>query len=339
VTVAPLLSFAIPTYNRLPCLRTLIEALAAEVEASNGEVEVLVSDNGSTDGTSEWLQPLAERGLLRLVRHERNLGADANMVTCMRESRGRHVWIYGDDDLPRSGVLARVTAFLRERECALLYLPPEWHDEDLATVARTAPGPAQPVRVGAMELALRANYCIAFISSWVIHRERFMADPASNVERYKNTSLSPLEWHLAPLAQDRDLYSAPEPWILARGANTGGYEPFDTFVTHYHRILAEKLANRPQVRDFLQDHILRSFLPGLVWGIRIGAAGRLQAGNWPRVHALIERVWPERRWRRTWIRQITDLPRPLAKLVMGLCWLDSRTWVALKVARNSDHSR
>ena len=252
----------------------------------------------------------------------------------MREARGRHVWIYGDDDLPRTGVLSRVAAFLRERDCALLYLPALLAARDLATVQRTAPEAAQPVQLDPMQLAVRANYCVAFISSWVINRERFLSDPESRVDRYMNTSLSPLEWHLGPLARGRDLYAAPEPWILARGANTGGYEPFDTFVTHYHRILAEKLAGLPQVRDFLQDHILRGFLPGLVWGIRIGAVGRFQSGDWPRVHALIARVWPERRWRRTWIRQITDRPRPLAKLVMGLCWLDSHAWMALKAARS-----
>ena len=47
----PLLTIGIPTYNRAKFLRRLLEQLRTELAGLDGQVEVLVSDNASTDDT------------------------------------------------------------------------------------------------------------------------------------------------------------------------------------------------------------------------------------------------------------------------------------------------
>ncbi len=53
----PMLSLCVPTYNRAGFLRGTLDRVASQVSclaaSSAGTVEVVVSDNASTDGTAE----------------------------------------------------------------------------------------------------------------------------------------------------------------------------------------------------------------------------------------------------------------------------------------------
>jgi hypothetical protein len=232
-----------------------------------------------------------------------------------------------------------VLQFLRAHDPDLLYLPARWHDGDLGLLPPQPAPPEEPVPVDAMELALCANAFVTFISSWVFNRARYvgLAGPDA-AGRYVGTSMVQLEWHLGLLAAGGPLYAAQAPWMLARSGNTAGYSLFDVFVTRYHHILGEKLRGQPRLRDFLQQHLLRGYLPGLVWALRIGALGRFEQADWGRLEGMLEQAWPAQPQRRAWLRRILHWPRPLAKLAMGVCWLDAHLWIrvlALHHARES----
>ncbi len=56
------LSVVIPTYNRLPILEKCLDALEKqELSSSITDYEVVVVDDGSTDGTADWLKSQAKR--------------------------------------------------------------------------------------------------------------------------------------------------------------------------------------------------------------------------------------------------------------------------------------
>ena len=65
------LSVVIPCYNEQSTIETVVEAVrAAPVE----EIEIIVVDDGSTDGTRELLKAKPDGWVDKLVLQERNLG-------------------------------------------------------------------------------------------------------------------------------------------------------------------------------------------------------------------------------------------------------------------------
>ena len=68
-----ILSICIPTYNRLPFLKELLPAILGQVDSGRAEVEVVVSDNASTDDTADYLRSLSNP-CLRWWTNETNIG-------------------------------------------------------------------------------------------------------------------------------------------------------------------------------------------------------------------------------------------------------------------------
>ena len=91
----PLVSVLIPCFNA----RRWIEATIASVEAQTWRpLEIVVVDDGSTDGSGEWLQAQADAGRLRLHR-QANAGQGAALNVALRLSSGDYVQYLDADDL------------------------------------------------------------------------------------------------------------------------------------------------------------------------------------------------------------------------------------------------
>ena len=119
-----ILSICIPTFNRLSYLKEAIDALLPQIEkAAPGQVEFLVSDNCSTDGTADYLAAI-HLPCFRFWTNETNIGGDRNFLKCIREAKGDYVWLVGDDDLIAPGGVAGVLAAL-EREAPDLVVADE----------------------------------------------------------------------------------------------------------------------------------------------------------------------------------------------------------------------
>ncbi len=89
-------SVVVPAHNRRELLREVVAALAAQAGAP--PFEIVVVDDGSTDGSGEGLEaPAATR--LRVLRQE-NRGPAAARNHGVREARGALVAFLGDDTVP-----------------------------------------------------------------------------------------------------------------------------------------------------------------------------------------------------------------------------------------------
>lgn len=93
----PLVTIGVPTYNRSGLLA---RALGCLLEQDAAGVEIVVSDNASTDDTPAVLRDIAERHpTVRTFRHESGVPVPENFTTVLRNARGKYfMWAADDDD-------------------------------------------------------------------------------------------------------------------------------------------------------------------------------------------------------------------------------------------------
>ena len=105
----PTLSIVIPSYNSAD----FIEETMTSVLAQEGvDMEVIVADHTSSDGTWERLAPFARDPRVTLVRTEAGGGAERNFNRVSELATGRYVKLVCGDDVLLPGVLARQVALL-----------------------------------------------------------------------------------------------------------------------------------------------------------------------------------------------------------------------------------
>ena len=98
----------IPTYNRLPLLMEALESVRRQTHLVD---EIIVVDDGSTDGTWDALQ--AWPGSVRCIRQE-NAGPAAARNRGMREAKSDWIALLDSDDLWLPDKLATQKAFLEQ---------------------------------------------------------------------------------------------------------------------------------------------------------------------------------------------------------------------------------
>jgi glycosyltransferase involved in cell wall biosynthesis len=115
----PRVSVGIPTYNRAAKLARAAESVLAQ---SHRNLELVISDNASEDGTRQVCRELTERDArVRCLRSDVNRGPTANFNTVFGELRGDYVMVLSDDDWLDSEYVARcLDELLRRPELALV---------------------------------------------------------------------------------------------------------------------------------------------------------------------------------------------------------------------------
>jgi hypothetical protein len=134
-------SIILPTFNRLEYLRPAIQSVLAQ---SYPDWELLVVDDGSTDGTRAYLSGIDEPRVRALyLPHSGNPSLVRNAG--IGEALGRHVAFLDSDDLWMPAKLERQLDALRTRpECRWSYTAVERIDESGRTAVDPATSPWVP---------------------------------------------------------------------------------------------------------------------------------------------------------------------------------------------------
>lgn len=119
----PRVSVLVPVFNRASlvggCVRSALEQTVADLE-------VVVVDNHSTDGTWEVCQRLARQDpRVRAFRNPSNLGPVRNWARCMEEARGTCGKILFSDDLMRADFLERTLPLLDDPQVGFVFTAAE----------------------------------------------------------------------------------------------------------------------------------------------------------------------------------------------------------------------
>jgi glycosyltransferase involved in cell wall biosynthesis len=113
-SVAPLLSFGIPIRNGEQKLPRLLDSLLAQ---NLSDIEIVISDNDSDDGTAELCQAYVRRdSRVRYHRNPENIGQIDNFNKVLELARGKYFRWIGSDDWLEPDYASRCVEVLEAQE-------------------------------------------------------------------------------------------------------------------------------------------------------------------------------------------------------------------------------
>ena len=309
----PLLTIALPTYNRAQDLHALLTVLLPQV-VQHPEIDLFVSDNASADHTEEMVRGLVEGGArIRYMRQEVNVGPDRNFLHCFEHARGRYFWICGDDDIICPGTIAKL---LRQiggaQDVDLVYLTSYPFRRDWAA-ERTEDklGRRFQTFTSAWEFARVTNIMFTFISGMVVNRERLLTLPHEHPSALLNTNLIQLSWSLPLLRKHRRSVVIWDRALAGQVGNAGGYALGKIFGEGLKRTVTRVLPGRADLQRAILNPTLRRWLPSAIYDTRASKNERLGLGT---MREDLQRAYGDnvRYW--LFAYPVLRLPLPLARI-------------------------
>ena len=114
MTESPAVTVCIPTYNRRELLAASLQSVR---DQSLQDIEIIVSDNASTDDTGDYVRSLNDPRI-RYDRLDDNIGLFGNLSRCLQLGSGRYRVMLPDDDLMLPGNLESKVRFLEQNPSA-----------------------------------------------------------------------------------------------------------------------------------------------------------------------------------------------------------------------------
>lgn len=233
------MTIAIPTYNRKKYLEENLGILLPQLEATDA-VEVLVSDNASTDDTEIFMRDICKKYPIRYYRNETNVGADGNFCKCIQRAEGKYLLILSDDDILKNNSLQYLIHLLskepdfvflncsgfeeqymetEKRDNATIKLEENWYTDNAAAFLE------------------KVGIHITFVSALCYKME--LVKKIVRFEQYCNTNFlqSYIVFAIMGLSENRLLCVSARPLIAARGGNTGGYGLYKVWFENYDKLL------------------------------------------------------------------------------------------------------
>jgi abequosyltransferase len=321
----PLLTIAIPTYNRSRYLARLLDSLIPQLQQEI-RVEVIISDNASPDNTSAVLEEYARRGLRFLsLRNETNLGPDGNILNCFLRASGRYLWIVGDDDVLLPGSVESVLKLLYENDFDIVYV----RSRDIATGTEGY----LPVRASELDVEVirdahtfvrRTNVFLTFITANIVNRERVLSLPHEPFSQLLGTNLVQLGWMYTLVRHFRQGAYVATHLVAAGADDRGGYRLFEVFGTNLKRITEEWLVRPELVRVVLNGTVQR-FFPSFVLRSRLREGAFLKEAP----HALLRELFSHNYRYYLFLSPLLTLPAVPARAWLFLCRVVNRVDKAL----------
>ncbi len=322
----PLLSIAVPTFNRAETLAALLAVLLPQVaelaRAGAPLLEVLIADNASPDHTPEVVAAAAQQFAaadvpLRVFRHAENIGSDANFAFCYEQARGTFFWLCGDDDVVVPGGLARVVEQLqqpdgRPAEVDMVYATGYGFREDYERERKGDPlGRRIHTVRSARKFAQMVNIMFTFISCIIVNKRRLEELPHAAPQQFVGTNLVQLAWSLPLLLQHRKSVVIWERVVAGREGQIHGYSIGHVFGERLAANVTALLPGRPDLQRPILNFALRRWMPSMIVEMR---ATRNETMQLDVAHTTLRGVFG--RNPRYWlcVYPALKLPVPLARL-------------------------
>ena len=204
----PSVSIIIPTYNREELLRVAVKSVIAQ---THDDWELIIADDGSTDGTRDYLADLNEpRIRIMLLEHDGNQSRVRNAAVTV--ARGEWIALLDSDDVWLPDKLAmQLSDLARRPECGWSCTGLGFIDEQGRPTPRRAGVPYHPYSGWILEALL--TFDAAATTTSLLVRRSLLADVGGFDERFPFRGDYELELRLAARSE---LCALAEPLVLLR---------------------------------------------------------------------------------------------------------------------------
>ena len=256
-----LLSICIPTWNRAETLQASLLSIVSQVEFANrDDIEIVVSDNGSTDCTRRIVESIAQNHGSKII-YKRNLKNkygfnvahnDKNFEAALSHGRGDFLKLANDSLLWHPGSLAKlidVVQATKDKKPQLVFTNTNAETDDLALVKN------------ADELLVSASYYLTWIGSFGIWKSDL--DSIDDFSRHASLQLIVLDVVMRFITKKQlGIIDNRHHFSVMETGPKYGYNIAEVFGTNYLHILnqfADSIKSETMIREkerVLISHIL-----------------------------------------------------------------------------------
>ena len=256
----PILTIAIPTYNRATFLENNLKQLYNNWQQLNDKnyLEIIISNNASTDNTKAIVQQFVDLGLpIRFFNNVINLRADGNFYNCYENATGKYLWIFGDDELLFNTALPNIVEILQENELGCLYVRGIGYDNKFDLEKYNIIKSEEIEWINSDLYLEKINYYLTFCTGNIFNKSLIPSD--FNPKEFIGSNLNQVSWYLMALNNAQKNCILKEKYYFIKNSNTGGYKLFETFSTNLNLILKKYTSNKN--RKLINNQLLTSFFP------------------------------------------------------------------------------
>ena len=122
------------TYNRLDLLKECLNAIKSQTLPVQ---KIIVVDNNSSDGTTEYLHQLADSNM-KICFMKKNLGGSGGFFEGIKyfveNNYGEYLWIMDDDTIPQTDALSKLVQAAGDKNFGFLASNVRWIDKSAAVM-------------------------------------------------------------------------------------------------------------------------------------------------------------------------------------------------------------
>lgn len=202
-------SICIPQYNRIDYLIKNLQIISRQTYS---DIEVVISDDNSSDGTEAKIENLKDSFKFPLVykRNEKNLGFDRNLRQSLELASGEYLLVLGNDDsLTYQDSIERLVQFLEGNQHPDIgfcnYVEEKDQESIIKRAALTKVFPGNP------ETAIKYYKSFSFVAGIIFKRETFKS---VNTEKFDGSIYAQVYLAMKAILSGKTFFTIYDPLVL-----------------------------------------------------------------------------------------------------------------------------
>jgi abequosyltransferase len=217
-----LLTIAVPTYNRAAYLDLCLSQVCSQLTAYEELIEVLVSNNCSTDATDEVVHKYIARGCpITYLKNTENIGPDRNFEQCYRKAKGKYLLIMGDDDVLLNGAIDKLLPILAGDDYGIIFLNSYGFTNDFIRDRPARRPTGYTVYTDTLAFVNKAAHFLTFMSANIFNRT--LVEEPTDWTLFFDSNLVQLAWTFSALFNGTRHMYISEYLLAVRLYDWGGY--------------------------------------------------------------------------------------------------------------------